>query len=196
MFMLQLRLCGCWTVLNLMQSHFSKGRQGGHRFNLGRGVCGVQVLLQNSLFWNWESSDDPLFNTEILRWVQGSGSSPTPSGKRVLLQNASCHLALQHSQVPQPLLCIQYSWGTWLVATSSLGIFSTGWAPSDWQGSRPPWRTKSTLSGSTSPRPAISRYVQSGASSCAKIGGAHFLDVTGSIQDPIAVPGPCEVTEF
>ena len=173
MFMLQLRLCGCWTVLNLILSHFSKGRQGGHRFNLGRGVCGVQVLLQNSLFWNWEASDDPLFNTGILRWVQGSGSSPTPSGKIVLLQNASCHL----------------------VATSSLGIFSTGWAPSDWQGSRPPWRTKSTLSGSTSPRPAISRYVQSGASSCAKIGGAHFLDVTGSIQDPIAVPGPCEVTE-
>ena len=104
MFMLQLRLCGCWTVLNLILSDFSKGRQGGHRFNLGRGVCGVQVLLQNSLFWNWEASDDPLFNTGILRWVQGSGSSPTPSGKRVLLQNASCHLALQHSQVPQPLL--------------------------------------------------------------------------------------------
>ena len=96
MFMLQLRLCGCWTVLNLMQSHFSKGRQGGHRFNLGRGVCGVQVLLQNSLFWNWEASDDPLFNTGILRWVQDSGSSPTPSGKRVLHQNASCHLVLQH----------------------------------------------------------------------------------------------------
>ena len=105
MFMLQLRLCGCWTVLNLMQSHFSKGRQGGHRFNLGRGVCGVQVLLQNSLFWNWEASDDPLFNTGILRWVQGSGSSPTPSGKRVLLQNASCHLALQHSQLGNLTSC-------------------------------------------------------------------------------------------
>ena len=36
--------------------------------------------------------------------------------------------------------------------------------------------------------------VQSGASSRAKIGGAYFSDVTGSIQDPIAVPGPCEVT--
>ena len=29
-----------------------------------------------------------------------------------------------------------------------------------------------------------------------KIGGAYFSDVTGSIQDPIAVPGPCEVTQF
>ena len=38
-------------------------------------------------------------------------------------------------------------------------------------------------------------WVQSGASSQAKIGGAYFSDVTGSIQDPIAVPGPCEVTE-
>ena len=37
-------------------------------------------------------------------------------------------------------------------------------------------------------------HVQSGASSRAKIGGAYFSDVTGSIQDPIAVPGPCEVT--
>ena len=37
--------------------------------------------------------------------------------------------------------------------------------------------------------------LQSGASSRAKIGGAYFSDVTGSIQDPIAVPGPCEVTE-
>ena len=36
--------------------------------------------------------------------------------------------------------------------------------------------------------------VQSGASSQAKIGGAYFSGVTGSIQDPIAVPGPCEVT--
>ena len=36
--------------------------------------------------------------------------------------------------------------------------------------------------------------IQSGASSRAKIGGAYFSDVTGSIQDPIAVPGPCEVT--
>ena len=39
-------------------------------------------------------------------------------------------------------------------------------------------------------------YLQSGASSRSKIGGAYFSDVTGSIQDPIAVPGPCEVTEF
>ena len=38
-------------------------------------------------------------------------------------------------------------------------------------------------------------HLQSGASSRAKIGGAYFSDVTGSIQDPIAVPGPCEVTE-
>ena len=38
--------------------------------------------------------------------------------------------------------------------------------------------------------------LQSGASSQAKIGGAYFSDVTGSIQDPIAVPGPCEVTQF
>ena len=39
-----------------------------------------------------------------------------------------------------------------------------------------------------------SAELQSGASSRAKIGGAYFSDVTGSIQDPIAVPGPCEVT--
>ena len=38
--------------------------------------------------------------------------------------------------------------------------------------------------------------LQSGASSRSKIGGAFFSDVSGSIQDPIAVPGPCEVTEF
>ena len=37
--------------------------------------------------------------------------------------------------------------------------------------------------------------LQSGASSRAKKGGAYFSDVTGSIQDLIAVPGPCEVTE-
>ena len=30
----------------------------------------------------------------------------------------------------------------------------------------------------------------------AKLEELYFLDVTGSIQDPIAVPGPCEVTEF
>ena len=38
-------------------------------------------------------------------------------------------------------------------------------------------------------------FVQSGRSSRAKNGGAYLSDVTGSIQDPIAVPGPCEVTE-
>ena len=38
--------------------------------------------------------------------------------------------------------------------------------------------------------------LQSGVSSRSKIGGAYFSDVTGSIQDPIAVPGPCEVAEF
>ena len=37
--------------------------------------------------------------------------------------------------------------------------------------------------------------IQSGASSRSKIGGAYFSDVTGSIQDPIAVPGPSDVTE-
>ena len=41
---------------------------------------------------------------------------------------------------------------------------------------------------------ARDQLVQSGASNRAKIGGAYFSDVTGSIQDPIAVPGPCEVT--
>ena len=40
------------------------------------------------------------------------------------------------------------------------------------------------------------QLVQSGASSQAKIGGAYFSGVTGSFQDPIAVPEPCEVTEF
>ena len=44
--------------------------------------------------------------------------------------------------------------------------------------------------------PLVFYEVQSGASSQAKIGGAYFLGVTGSIQDLIAVPGPCEVTEF
>ena len=39
------------------------------------------------------------------------------------------------------------------------------------------------------------KILQSGASSQAKIGGAYFSGVSGSIQDPIAVPGPCEVTE-
>ena len=34
-----------------------------------------------------------------------------------------------------------------------------------------------------------------GASSRSKNGGAYFSVVAGSIQDPIAVPGPCEVTE-
>ena len=38
--------------------------------------------------------------------------------------------------------------------------------------------------------------VQSGASSLAKHGGACFSAVCGSIQDPIAAPGPCENQEF
>ena len=38
----------------------------------------------------------------------------------------------------------------------------------------------------------VPREIQSGASSQAK---NYFSDATGSIQDPIAVPGPCEVTE-
>ena len=42
----------------------------------------------------------------------------------------------------------------------------------------------------------LSHHVQSGASNRAKIGGAYFSDVTGSIQDPIAVPGPCELREY
>ena len=37
--------------------------------------------------------------------------------------------------------------------------------------------------------------LQSDASSRRKNGGAYFSGVTGSIQDPIAIPGPCEVTE-
>ena len=44
-------------------------------------------------------------------------------------------------------------------------------------------------------RSLLLKNIQSGASSRAKIGGAYFSDITGSIQDPIAVPGPCEVTE-
>ena len=36
-------------------------------------------------------------------------------------------------------------------------------------------------------------YVQSGASSQAKHGGAYFSAVRGSIEDPIAVPGRHEV---
>ena len=38
-------------------------------------------------------------------------------------------------------------------------------------------------------------FLRSGASSRSKNGDAYFSDVTGSIQDPIAVPGPCGVTE-
>ena len=44
-------------------------------------------------------------------------------------------------------------------------------------------------------KPLILKNIQSGASSRAKIGGAYFSDITVSIQDPIAVPGPYEVTE-
>ena len=38
-------------------------------------------------------------------------------------------------------------------------------------------------------------YLQSGASSLAKQGGAYFSAVCGSIQDPIAAPGPHETQE-
>ena len=38
--------------------------------------------------------------------------------------------------------------------------------------------------------------LQSGASSLAKHGGAYFSAVCGSIQDPIAAPGPYENQEF
>ena len=38
--------------------------------------------------------------------------------------------------------------------------------------------------------------LQSGASSLAKHGGAYFSAVCGSIQDPIAPPGPYENQEF
>ena len=37
--------------------------------------------------------------------------------------------------------------------------------------------------------------LQSGASSRAKIGGDYFSDGTGSFQNLIAVPGPCEVRQ-
>ena len=37
-----------------------------------------------------------------------------------------------------------------------------------------------------------SKRVQSGASSHAKHGGAYFSAVCGSIEDPMAAPGPCE----
>ena len=39
-------------------------------------------------------------------------------------------------------------------------------------------------------------WLQSGASSLAKHGGAYFSAVCGSIQDPIAAPGPYENQEF
>ena len=39
-----------------------------------------------------------------------------------------------------------------------------------------------------------SLYIQFGASSRAKHGGAYFSAVRGSIKDPIAVPGRHEVT--
>ena len=34
--------------------------------------------------------------------------------------------------------------------------------------------------------------IQSGASSLAKHGGAYFSAVYGSIEDPVAAPGPCK----
>ena len=42
----------------------------------------------------------------------------------------------------------------------------------------------------------IELYVQSGASSLAKHGGAYFSAVCGSKQDPIDAPGPYENQEF
>ena len=45
-------------------------------------------------------------------------------------------------------------------------------------------------------RPKKAGYIQSGASSLAKHGGAYFSAVCGSIQDPIAAPGPYENQEF
>ena len=39
------------------------------------------------------------------------------------------------------------------------------------------------------------KKIQSGASSLAKQGGAYFSAVCGSIQDPIAAPGPHETQE-
>ena len=38
----------------------------------------------------------------------------------------------------------------------------------------------------------ITFYIQSGASSLAKHGGAYFSAVYGSIEDPVAAPGPCK----
>ena len=35
-------------------------------------------------------------------------------------------------------------------------------------------------------------YLQSGASSLAKHGGAYFSAVYGSIEDPVAAPGHCK----
>ena len=43
---------------------------------------------------------------------------------------------------------------------------------------------------------ALFEMVQSGASSLVKHGDAYFSAVYGSIQDPIAAPGPCENQEF
>ena len=46
---------------------------------------------------------------------------------------------------------------------------------------------------------SVSQYllqiIQSGASSLAKHGGAYFSAVYGSVQDPIAAPGPYENQE-
>ena len=42
---------------------------------------------------------------------------------------------------------------------------------------------------------SIFYFIQSGASSLAKHGGAYFSAVYGSIQDPIAAPGPYETQE-
>ena len=45
-------------------------------------------------------------------------------------------------------------------------------------------------------RLTVIHVIQSGASSLAKHGGAYFSAVCGSIQDPIAAPGPYENQEF
>ena len=39
------------------------------------------------------------------------------------------------------------------------------------------------------------KYIQSGASSLAKHGGAYFSAVFGFMKDPIAAPGPFEIQE-
>ena len=109
----------------------------GHNFqHLGRCTGQVrqvelQVLRRSWLIWKdkCEISQQLLMIwwSGILRWVQGSGSSPTQSGKIKHLRKC-------------------YKWESW-----------TGWALWVWQGRRPGWRTRSTSSTSTSPSLATSR---------------------------------------